>query len=101
MTNKILSFEADISGDMLSDGSRPIYDDNGDVVGGFTLKRGSTVSGFVAFQEWHKLYVAHGTKFFFTPTEGQDGKINGGLVTEVKISALSIEIQPEELTNER
>jgi len=89
--DRIYKFQAEVSGDTPSKESHPIYDDEYQLLGAFVLDRGQVVLGFVSGR-YHStaLHVSTGAPFFFTPFDGEDGKIAYGIVSEVKLSPLSI-----------
>lgn len=97
MENKtdILNFEVEIYGDVLNDGSKPIFnDDPRELLGGFTIKAGSVVACSVPLKgNPYSLHFTSGIPFYFTPMEGEDGKISHALISEVPIKPYSVKVQ--------
>ena len=95
MGSNIYKFKVEIGGDAPSGESHPIYDDEGKhLLGAFVLDKGQTLLGFVSgVAHPTALHVSTGDFFFFTPIDGPDGKVAFGIVSEVRISHLSVQTQ--------
>lgn len=92
--DSIYQFEVAVEGDVISGESFPIYDDEAKkLLGGFTLKGGDVIYGFIAgVDHTAALFVSTGDPFYFTPREDRNGKIAYGIVSELPISPLSVVI---------
>lgn len=89
--DNIYKFSVEIEGDAPSGESHPIYDDEKrQLLGAFVLDRGQFILGFISGVDHPTaLHVSTGYPFYFTPIEGEDGKVLYGIVSEVKISNIS------------
>jgi len=100
--NRILYFEVDVIGDILSDGAKPIYsDEKKALLGSFVLKRGETLACFVsATDKPYSLYFSSDQPFFFTPCEDQStGKVESALISAYSISPLSVKVKAYKVGN--
>ena len=90
----VYTFEIEIEGDIYSGESFPIYDDEcKKLLGGFTLKKGEVIYGFIAgVNHQAALYVSTGETFYFTPKEDENGKVSHGIVSDLPISPLSVAV---------
>jgi len=92
----IYQFEVEISGDVISGESYPIYDYNNEketLLGGFSLVSGDKIIGFVSGKNYPAaLMVSSDSPFYFTPKDNYQGKVSHGVLSEYSISPLSIKI---------
>jgi len=91
---RVYRFMAEVSGDVYSRETFPIYDDEcNQLIGGFTLVRGNTILGFIAGNEHPTaLMVSTGGEFFFTPRDDKNGNVSFGVISDHTISPVSVRI---------
>lgn len=94
----VYKFNLEISGDVAaSEGALPIYDDNGLLIGGFTVQTGDLIVGFIAGQGYPlALEVSTGAPIWFHPCQGADGLVSYAIVTLKSKSVASYKINPEQ-----
>jgi hypothetical protein len=91
-------FQVDVDGDVLCDGAKPLLDDGGTMIGGFTLKEGSKIVCFVTSKcNQVGLFLSSGLSFFFTPKEDHTGKVVAGVLSDVRQNPTSIRVIPEQI----
>lgn len=85
LMSRIYRFEAEVEGDVLSRETFPIYDDSlKNLLGGFSLKRGDVIIGFVAGVDHPTaLAISTGASFYFTPMEDCNGMISHGVISDI------------------
>lgn len=101
--DRVYQFEVAIEGDILSGESFPIYDEEQKkLLGGFALKNADVIFGFISgINHSAALFVSTGEVFYFTPREDLNGKVAYGVISELPISPLSVEINNcGEISNE-
>lgn len=91
----VYKFAGIIEGDIRSDESFPLYDDMKTVlIGAFTLYRRDIIDGWVAGVDHPvALKISTGEPFYLTPVDDDVGQVAYGLVSELPISDLSVEIK--------
>lgn len=94
MSERIFRFEIQIREDMRSYETFPIYDDYGNLVGGFTRRLGDLVRGFISGSGYPMaLDVSSEAAFYFTPRIDDDGLIGYGLISDKPLNVLSVKVQ--------
>jgi len=93
--SKVYTFSTEILGDVTSRETFPIFDDEcQQLLGAFTLNVGNFIQGFISGSNHPvAICVSTGGHFFFTPKDGNDGKIASGIVSDVAISPLSVRVR--------
>ena len=83
--SKVYRFEVEVEGDVLSRETFPIYDDSlKTLLGGFSLKSGDVIVGFVAGVDHPAaLAVSTGSHFYFTVKDDRNGMVSHGIINEV------------------
>lgn len=92
------TFKVDIDGDVISsDGPKPIFSSNRDLIGAFNLLNQDTIQAFVSGKEYPEaLKVSVGDSFWFTPREDEiEGKVVYAMLTEVALDNTSILISAQ------
>ncbi len=99
MSNRVYKFSVELKSgvDVPSMESFPIYEDALVLVGAFTVSQGDRIDGFLAGSGYPlALSVSLGDDFYFTPVEGEDGKVSSAILSERSISAHSVKIRQTE-----
>lgn len=95
MTKNVRTFQfaVEVPGDVIStDGPKPIFSSNNDLVGAFNVISDSVVQAFVSGNEYpESLKVSTGDPFYFTPRDNDfDGKVVYAMLTEIALDDTSI-----------
>lgn len=73
-----------------------IYDDNGKMVGSFTIQDGGLIKCFVSsYNHQLALEVTSGIPFYATPIQSHDGSVESIVISQVPASVTSKSVEAE------